>query len=513
MNKLKLGCRTYFGTGEWDAFFGLFGDVFSKIAAVFGVLYFGAGFPLDIILHKILPGLAMGSIIGSIIYFWEAYSLNKKEGRTDVTALPFGISSTQVFAWMALIMIPVFKQTNDAQTAWQVALASCFIGGIIEVLGAFVSKWLKRYIPDSALLGNMAASALVWLALNGFVTAFQIPVISVIPLFLVFIGYKAGKQLIPKIPTTFLALIVGAVLAWCIGVCSPEGVKESVSYVGIYLPPVCMADIMQGLGKITPYLPIIIPLQIANFIATMQSVESAAIVNDNYPLKKSMIWDGATTMISAFFGSPFPTSVYYGHPGWKKAGARSGYSLMMCVPYIGCMLGLPLVILEIIPYEVIAVLLAFVGVTVTTETVDSLEKEKSAVIFISLFPILAQYVMNMLTDIFTDMQVTLSEVTAKAGESSAAVLTALQDLSYGAFASSLLYAAWIAYIYDQKFKAAGMSALVGAALSAIGFIHAPELSILPKKGVQFGICYLIVALVCFWIEKRRKNHGDTTGGI
>ena len=186
----------YFGKGDWEAFFGLFGDVFSKIAAIVGVLYLTEGFPSEIVMGKILPGIAVGSISGCLIYFGEAYFLGKKEGRTDVTALPFGVSSTQVFAWLFLILVPIYRKTGDAVMAWQIALAACFLGGIIEVLGGFVSRYLVRYIPNSALMGNMAAGALVWLSFNGFVTVFQAPVISVLPLFLLILAFRVKRPFV-----------------------------------------------------------------------------------------------------------------------------------------------------------------------------------------------------------------------------------------------------------------------------------------------------------------------------
>lgn len=40
-----------------------------------------------------------------------------------------------------------------------------------------------------------------------------------------------------------------------------------------------------------------------------------------------MIADGIGTMIASFFGSPFGTVVYIGHPAHKRSGARTGYSL------------------------------------------------------------------------------------------------------------------------------------------------------------------------------------------
>ena len=135
-----------------------------------------------------------------------------------------------------------------------------------------------------------------------------------------------------------------------------------------------------------------------NFLSTMQASESAAMAGDNYPVKRTMILDGVTTVLSSLTGSPFPTTVYYGHPGWKKVGTRSGYSLMMAVVYLSCFFGLPLLILDIIPYEVIIVLLVLVGLNVTSDVVDNMEKEYSGVIFISLFPILAQYIVSAVSD-------------------------------------------------------------------------------------------------------------------
>ena len=33
-------------------------------------------------------------------------------------------------------------------------------------------------------------------------------------------------------------------------------------------------------------------------------------------------------MAAALLGSCFPTTIYIGHPGWKRMGARSGYSVL-----------------------------------------------------------------------------------------------------------------------------------------------------------------------------------------
>lgn len=496
----------YFGKGEWEAFFGLFGDVFSKVAAIIGILYIAEGFPVEIVMGKMLPGIGFASLIGSLIYFWEAYDVGKKCGRCDVTALPFGISSTQVFAWMFLILVPIYRRTGDATLAWQISLAACLLGGIIEVAGAFVSKVMLKYIPNSALMGNMAAGALVWLAFNGFVTVFQVPMISVIPLFLLIIAFKKKKTFIKNVPNSLLIILVGSVFAWITGYCNLDGVKDSIKYFAFYPPTNCLSDIVKGFKEIGPYLSIIVPLQIANFIGTMQSVESATISGDNYPVKRSMALDGITTILSSLTGSPFPTSVYYGHIGWKKMGARSGYMLLMSFTYITCFLGLPLIILSIVPYEVVIVLLVFVGLTVASEVADNMEKEYSSVIYISLFPILAQYIYNLINDVLKVAGTSITEVSLQAFNEAGLMVSAIQVLSYGAFASSLLYAVWIAYVYRREFNRAGITAFILSVLSAVGFIHSEQMAWFPRMGIEFAGIYIVIGIICLIVAKSEVTY-------
>lgn len=153
--------QKYFGEGDLEAFFGLFGDVFSKIAAIIGVLYFAEGFPADIVMGKILPGIGVGSIAGSLIYFWEAYDLGKKEGRTDVTALPFGVSSTQVFAWIYLIIVPIYRQTGNALHAWQVAVAASYVMSVDGKI-AFEDNEVGPMIAKTNHLDKDGATADFW---------------------------------------------------------------------------------------------------------------------------------------------------------------------------------------------------------------------------------------------------------------------------------------------------------------------------------------------------------------
>ena len=79
-----------------------------------------------------------------------------------------------------------------------------------------------------------------------------------------------------------------------------------------------------------------------------------------------MIMDGVSTIAGSLFGNPFPTTVYFGHPGWKELGARAGFSLVNGGLYLLiCTTGLTGVLMAVIPTQAVMVLLIFVGFSVT----------------------------------------------------------------------------------------------------------------------------------------------------
>ena len=86
---------------------------------------------------------------------------------------------------------------------------------------------------------------------------------------------------------------------------------------------------------------VLVPVQIYNFIETMNNVESAEAGGDKYPVGVCQVTDGVGTMIGGVFGSPFPTTVYIGHPAYKRMHARSGYALGVGIVFmVGALFGL-----------------------------------------------------------------------------------------------------------------------------------------------------------------------------
>ena len=94
------------------------------------------------------------------------------------------------------------------------------------------------------------------------------------------------------------------------------------------------------------------PLGALGVLASLQNIESAAAAGDNYPVRPSLVINGLGTIAAACFGSPFPSSIYIGHPAWKKLGARAGYSVLNGVGItLVCLTGAMAALTWLIPAE------------------------------------------------------------------------------------------------------------------------------------------------------------------
>ena len=366
---------------------------------------------------------------------------------------------------------------------------------MVEVLGGFIGRWIVKVVPHSALMGNMASSAIVWLSFVGIAMVFDRPVYALLPLFIVIIDYlgKADKRF-KKIPSGLVAIVLGSVIAWATGYLTPENFTSAFSNLGFYPPTFCGLDIVKGFSGIFPFLPIIIPLQINNFLSTLQGIESAKSVGDVYPERRSMIMDGCSTMLGSLFGNPFPTTVYFGHPGWKELGARAGFSLVNAGAYLLiCMTGLTGVLMALVPTEAVMVLLIFVGFSVTASTFQELDKKYTNVVLLSLVPILFQYIQTLVSSTAQAAGTTVADIGAAKFAEFSVQIQGIQWLGNGAFLSSLLLAGLLAYVIDKKYFHSAFFGIALAFCSFVGMIHADSVALFPPVGVTFGVIYLIVA--------------------
>ena len=482
----------WWGKGDLDASIGIFFDGFSKILSATGIMLLVFGMPADIVLGKIVPGVGLAIFAGNLWYFYEAWALARQERRQDVTAQPFGIGASQLTGWLYLIMGPVYWQTGDAELAFQVGLAASLIGGMIEVLGGFIGRWIVKVVPHSALMGNMASSALVWLSFVGIAMVFDKPVYALLPFCMVIIDYlgKADRRF-QKLPTGVIAVVLGAVIAWSCGYLTWDNFTASFQDLGFYPPTFCGGDILQGIRGIVPFLPVIIPLQINNFLSTLQGIEAAKAVGDSYPERRSMVMDGCSTMLGSLFGNPLAVGLYWGYPGWKKMGSGTGYHLGIVGLYalVG-LTGLSAIITAFIPEAVVLPILVFVGISSYSQAFEVVSKKYYPAVIMASMPVVMDFIMDNVAE---------------------GKLEGFWAFDPGSAFVGLLVGCVFVFIIDNAWLKAAVTNVVALGLTGIGMIHSQGLlftgTYAPDLGFVAAYCVLAAAfLVMHFIKFNQKAH-------
>lgn len=509
-----------------DGFFGLFIDNLVNLLIVVTVLKFVFKMPDSIVFGRVVPGAAVSILVGNIVYTVMARRLAKREGRSDVTALPYGISTPIMFAYLFLIIGPVYWMTNDPETAWRVGVTSTLIGGIIEGLGAFIGPAIRRVTPRAALLGTLAGIAITFIAMKPTLGIFEHPEVGFLPLAIILIGFIAKVVFPLRIPAGFMTILMGTILAWIIGFQESAKVSEALHSVGFHIPQLCIGEIIRGFSTVTPYLVVVLPMGIYNFLETMQNTESAAAAGDEYDTRTTMLVDGGGTIIGALLGSCFPTTVYIGHPGWKAVGSRQGYTLINgVVLFLIAIFGLLKLGAAVIPKEVAFCILLYIGLVITAQAFQTSPLKHAPAVAIAFVPHLANFVKTEVDKVLTVVAshldpATLTGVVPDGAPPSIKVIygigyekfaqidflyESLSRLGAGAIVTGLLLGAITAFLIDKKFRSAGAYALSAAVLSFFGIIHAPLVAV--GAASMYALGYLILAALFFMLHFYEKVTG------
>ena len=103
----------WFVRGDIDGFFGLLLDNLIQLLVLIGLCIGVCGFPPLFVFGTVLPGATISLLFGNLFYAFQARKLALKENRDDVTALPYGINTVSLFAFIFFVILPVYIKTGD----------------------------------------------------------------------------------------------------------------------------------------------------------------------------------------------------------------------------------------------------------------------------------------------------------------------------------------------------------------------------------------------------------------
>ena len=494
-----------FSKGDVDGLLGIFVDNLSVFLVLISLNLFVVGMPAEIVFGRMLPGAALGLLFGNIYYAYLAKRLARKENRDDVTALPSGVSIVFVLVYTLGILLPVSRITGDPVMAWRIGLAANFIGAAICVVGAFIGPWLRRHLPTSAMLGALAGLAVLFIAGMGLDDIFSDPIIGFIALAIVLWGYIARGKMPLKLPAGLVALILGAIIAIFMG-------KATISLdgVGFYAPiPWFFTVGFQAFKEAIPFLAVIIPLAVINFISTLNNVESAATAGDNYPIKETMIVDAVASAIGGVFGCPYPNCVFIGHPGYKRMGARMGYSLINgVIMTLLAFFGLFSMISKIIPTAAVTPILIFIGLVNIEIAFTAVPKIHIPASAIALLPFVGEFAYEQVNSTLNSVGKTATDPAILQGLMVEGLnYPGYSVLAYGTIIISMLLASILAFVISRDLLKASVAAFIGAGCSAIGLIHTPTLSLFAVPSLT--IAWSLVGVICLIMYMIGKKYPST----
>ncbi|HTP72443.1 MAG TPA: hypothetical protein VML58_09510 [Burkholderiaceae bacterium] len=501
----NAGAARLWVAGDLNGFFGLFTNVLLNVIVLTTLCLYVVQLPPDTVYGRVLPALGIALPLGNLFYAYLAWQLAKQEGRSDVTAMPYGPSVPHMFIVVLVIMLPTYLATKDPMLAYQAGLAWCFVIGVIVLLGAFVGPWIRKVTPRAAMLGTLAGISIAFISMRPAFQMWELPWIGLTCFAIVLIAWTGNIRLPGGVPGGLAAVIVGAVIGW---VASAVGwsdymkgaeVGKAFSSFGLHLPWFSGA-VFAGLASIGPLLATAIPLGIYNFTEAMNNVESASAAGDNYNLRKILLADGIGAIVGSLLGSPFPPAVYIGHPGWKSVGGRIGYSLATgIVIALVCFLGLTALLLNLIPLVAILPILLYIGLVIGAQAFQASPSNHAPAVVLAIIPNVAEWAKISMDSALQAAGTGAEKVGFAALAQVGVVYQGMATLGSGSVLAGMVLGAMAAFIIDHKLKHAAFAAFAGAVFAYIGLIHGPQLGWAVSPLVSLG--YAMFGAICLALDR------------
>lgn len=471
--------QRWFVRGDIDGFFGLFVDNLLALMLIMILGPYACGFPVGFIASRILPGVAISVLAGNLFYAWQARYVARSQGRVDVTALPFGVNTLSLLAFIFLVMAPIYHETGDADKAWRVGLAACFLSGIFETLGAFVGDWIRRKTPRAALLSGLAGMALSFIVLSFSIQIFSNSVLAIVPALVMLVLYGSRIRLPLHIPSGAAVIGLFVIVAWVfktMGLLEFSTPSEPMGF-DWHAPAFFIGPLFQMLSSPEGWrsMAVILPVALFNVIGSIQNLDSAEAAGDSFHTRPSLLVNGVSTLLASVMGSPFPTTIYLGHPGWKAMGARTGYSILNGVFISGlCCIGGMSFVMKVVPLETALGLLVWVGAVLVSQAFSESDRRHGVAVVIGLVPPLAAWAVQIIEATLRAAGTNLYDLYDRfEGE---LYIDGFLSLQQGFLLISIVLSAIVAHAIDRRFIAAAVWSFLAALLSMGGVIHAFNLT-------------------------------------
>jgi AGZA family xanthine/uracil permease-like MFS transporter len=500
--------------GDINSFFGLMLDNVAVMVILYSIVSSGDAaqnltpnnlkFTPEFVVTRMIPGTALGVLVGDLVYTWMAFRLARRRGRADVTAMPLGLDTPSTFGVALLILLPAlqvgFTKYHDHEQAmnfaWHVALTVLVLIGVFKAACAPLGNLVRALVPRAGLLGSLAAIALALIAflpllLDGIAA---VPLVGMASLLVILYTLVAHRQLPFKLPGALVAVVLGVVIFWggrwvetrwnvplvprpeetnwALQLWQPGKLIELYARDGGWWSEV----FAEALKK----LPIALPFALATIVGGIDCTESAASAGDEYDTRTVLLTEGVSSILAGVFGGVIQTTPYIGHPAYKKMGGRALYTLATAL-FIGAAgyFGWFTMFFAVLPKAAMFPILVFVGLEITAQSFHATTARHYAALAFAVLPALA-YLIKVPLDMV---------MPPKPPEHTLVMVQTLRCLAGGFIVTSLLWGAALATLLDGKLGRSALYFAVAGLFAFFGVIHSP----LPSE--QIGLPWDILEQV------------------
>jgi AGZA family xanthine/uracil permease-like MFS transporter len=439
------------------------------------------GFPTQFALGHLVPGTAIGVVVGDLIFTWMAFRLARRTGRTDVTAMPLGLDTPSTFGMVFFVLGPAFSEAvatgldaeAAARHAWHIGMCAIVLSGFFKLACSLVAGPIRRIVPRAGLLGSLAAIALALISFLPLLEIIGMPLVGLVSLGIVLATLTARIPFPFRIPGALAALLVGIVIqaigtrtGWIPAVAAHAAIDPaSALWPTAWLSAVRL-EWLEAWNDTLKYLPIVIPFALGTVVGGIDCTESAAAAGDEYDTGRIIGVEGVATIIAGLCGGVIQTTPYIGHPAYKAMGGRAAYTLATAamIGTVG-LTGTFAYLYEAIPGPAILPILVFIGLEITAQSFHATPQRHYPAVAIACVPALAALVTLQADKLIAAGAVPTGPL--------ARDLFSMRILSSGFILTSLLWAGLVTALIDRKLGAAAGWCAAAAGLAICGAIHSP----------------------------------------
>jgi AGZA family xanthine/uracil permease-like MFS transporter len=471
--------------GDVNGFFGLMLDNVSVMMILTVSLCAGPAedsFTQEFVITRMIPGSALGVLIGDLVYTWMAFRLARRLGRSEVTAMPLGLDTPSTIAVAFLVLLPELKEgkrifPNDPQRAmeyaWHVGAVILVLVGIFKTVAAPVGNQVRQWVPRAGLLGSLAAIALCLIAFLPLVSHIAtVPLVGMLALAVILVTLVAYHPLPGNVPGALAAVVIGMAVYYLCRLLEPAlgplVPAPKASPVGLQAPAQLIPTLNWPLvwNSVLSKLPVMIPFALATVVGGIDCTESAAAAGDEYDTRTILLTEGLASVAAGLCGGVLQNTPYIGHPAYKAMGSRAAYTLATGL-FVGAAgyLGWFLLLFDWLPEAAMFPILVFVGLEITAQSFRATPVRHYAALAFAILPALAGLGTILVDQILGPRE----PFSPKAAE----VAQTLRCLSNGFIVSSLLWGAALAALLDRRLKLCAIYLAVAGVFSLFGIIHSP----------------------------------------